>query len=72
MDFSTAKVVILASPGFVREDFRRFLFEEAARKGDKVREAVVLWASGARRPFGERLSQPYRWSVVTTCPGSAS
>jgi protein pelota len=39
IDFATAKVVVVASPGFVKEDFKKFLFEEAARKGDKVRSA---------------------------------
>lgn len=30
------KVIILASPGFLREDFRTFMFAEATRTSNKV------------------------------------
>ncbi len=39
VDFTTAKAVLLASPAYVREDFRTFLMEQAVRKRDVVRGA---------------------------------
>lgn len=35
-DFSLLKCVILASPGFVKEDFHKYLMEQAVRQDDKL------------------------------------
>ena len=40
VDFTSAKAVLLASPAYVREDFRTFLMEQAVRKRDVVRGAM--------------------------------
>eukprot|EP00871_Galdieria_phlegrea_P004097 jgi/Galph1/4689/GphlegSOOS_G3330.1 len=44
--FDSIKVLIIASPGFVKEQFCKFFFEEAARQGNRtvlsIRSKVVL------------------------------
>jgi hypothetical protein len=35
VDFEKVKAVVVASPGFVKDDFLKYLFAEAARAGDK-------------------------------------
>jgi protein pelota len=41
VDFATAKAVLLASPAYVREDFKTFLMEQAVRKRDTVRSQCL-------------------------------
>jgi len=48
VDFSQVKVVLLASPGFSKDDFFAFMNEEAVRKDDKV-------GDGGKRMLDEGL-----------------
>lgn len=35
-DMSVVKAVLIASPGFLRDDFLKWMFAEAIKAGDKV------------------------------------
>ena len=71
VDFATAKVAVVASPGFVKEDFKKFMFEEAARKGDKVllenrsKFLFVHCSSAHKGALREVLSCPVRVHCTT-------
>ncbi|KAI1858268.1 uncharacterized protein JN550_012799 [Neoarthrinium moseri] len=45
IDFSKPRPLLLASPGFVAGDFKRFISEEGTRKGDKAMVAMAKYAT---------------------------
>ncbi len=64
IDFSTPRTLLLASPGFVAQDFRAYMQSEAQKSGDKAllrmgREAVVVHSSsGHVHSLNEVLKSP--------------
>ncbi|KAL2015665.1 hypothetical protein VTK56DRAFT_5043 [Thermocarpiscus australiensis] len=64
VDFSTPRTLLLASPGFVAQDFRAYMQSEATRTADKslqriAREAVVVHSStGHVHSLNEVLKSP--------------
>jgi protein pelota len=64
IDFSIPRTLLLASPGFVAQDFRTYIQSEAARTGDKAlqriaKEAVVVHSStGHVHSLNEVLKSP--------------
>lgn len=64
VDFGTPRPLLLASPGFVAGDFKKFIQEEATRKGDKTmmsiaKEATVVHSSsGHLHSLNEILKSP--------------
>ncbi|KAL1840392.1 hypothetical protein VTJ49DRAFT_518 [Mycothermus thermophilus] len=64
VDFSIPRTLLLASPGFVAQDFRAYMAAEATRRGDKelariAKEAVVVHSSsGHVHGLNEVLKSP--------------
>jgi protein pelota len=64
VDFSTSRTLLLASPGFVAQDFRAYMQSEASRTADKAlqriaKEAVVVHSStGHVHSLNEVLKSP--------------
>lgn len=64
VDFSSPRPLLLASPGFVAGDFKKFIGEEGARRGDKMlmamaKEATVVHSSsGHLHSLNEILKSP--------------
>lgn len=64
VDFSIPRTLLLASPGFVAQDFRAYMQAEASRVGDKMlqriaKEAVVVHSStGHVHSLNEVLKSP--------------
>lgn len=66
IDFKLVKCVLLASPGFVKEDFFKFMTEQAIRQDDKLilenKAKFVLChaSSGHKHALDEVLNDPVR------------
>ncbi|KAK6949859.1 hypothetical protein Daesc_008182 [Daldinia eschscholtzii] len=64
IDFSVPRPLLLASPGFVAGDFKKYISDEGARRGDKAmmamaREATVVHSSsGHLHSLNEILKSP--------------
>jgi protein pelota len=64
VDFEKARPLLLASPGFLAQDFKKFISEEGVRKADKTlirvgREATVVHSSsGHVHSLNEILKSP--------------
>ena len=64
IDFSKPRPLLLASPGFVATDFKKYIADEATRKGDKNQMAmgraatVVHSSSGHLHSLNEILKSP--------------
>ena len=71
VDFTKVKVILLASPGFVKDDFFKFLQTEAVRRDDKVliqnKHKFVLCkaSSGHKHALDEVFSDPAILSQIT-------
>ncbi|KAG2790634.1 Protein pelota [Phytophthora cactorum] len=70
IDFKLVKCVLLASPGFVKDDFFKFMIEQAVRQDDKLilenRPKFVLChsSSGHKHALDEVLNDPSIQSQV--------
>lgn len=70
VDFKLVKCVLLASPGFVKDDFFKVMLEQAVRQDDKLllenRSKFVLChaSSGHKHALDEVLSDPVRLGRV--------
>ncbi|TPX16823.1 uncharacterized protein E0L32_003385 [Thyridium curvatum] len=64
IDFNEPRMLLLASPGFVAQDFKKWIGEEGARKADKMlrriaKDAVVVHSSsGHLHSLNEVLKSP--------------
>ena len=62
--FDIVKVVLIASPGFIREEFHKYMMAEAVRRDDKVlldnrhKFVLVRSSSGFRHSIREVLADP--------------
>lgn len=71
IDFATPRPLLLASPGFVADEFKKFIKEEATRSGDKTMMAVskqatvVHSSSGHLHSLNEVLKSPEVLATMT-------
>lgn len=71
IDFKLVKCVLVASPGFVKDDFFKFMMEQAIRQDDKLlmenKNKFVLChsSSGHKHALDEVLNDPVRGSICT-------
>lgn len=73
IDFKLVKCVLVASPGFVKDDFFKFMMEQAIRQDDKLllenKSKFILChsSSGHKHALDEVLNDPVRVCFIASC-----